>query len=1365
MPKRILPYTYTRYLPDVILEQVLSAHTSENEPLEENLECALMFADISGFTKLTEQLAQKGPEGAEQLTNILNQYFGELIKIVQAFGGDVLKFAGDALIAAWWDNKTQPDLVSATSMAASCSLDIQKQLGDFKIEADNIHLKLKIALGVGGVRLVHVGGVFSRWEYFITGHPLVQVNKIADKVEPGGVVGSPEVWALLSDSCGATEIEPDVFLLESIQKPTGCAKTSPILYQDSKEAVTAYLPGAIKHRLIAGQTAWLGELRRLTILFINLPGLKHDTSLVKAQEVMERLQNALYQFEGSINKLSVDDKGITLIAALGLPPLAHEDDALRGSKAALRINQTLTELGLDSSIGVTTGRVYCGSVGSDVRQEYTIMGDTVNLAARLMQHAGGGVLCDHETYLGSQANVTYEPSENIKVKGKSKSIHVHTPISYSNQAQPKLRESVDIIGREKEVQCLSDYLMKLVVNDQKSLVYVEGEAGIGKSTLLQAFADEVSGHKADMLFGAASSLETYTSYYSWQSILSQIFQITECETPQARQVLIMEMLTKFPEHLKLAPLLNNILPVNFEDNEATLQMSGEVRASNTHKLILDLLLSKVIDSPLVLIIEDAHWMDAASWDLLAHIYQFVDPILVVIFSRPYTDAEPKKLSELKAMPKTELIHLGMLSKENCSHLVANRLGVNSLPAQVSDYIYNQSGGHPYFSEELGYALRDEGLLKIEDKQCSLASNETVLANVHLPNTVEGVITTRVDRLSPQQQLLLKVASVIGREFLYEIIDEVFPVETVQDPLMEDLNKLATLELTPISNAAIDTRSYIFKHAITQDVVYELMLFSQRKDLHQRTALWYEANLKAEIHLHAPRLAYHWAKAENWDKSTHYLEQAGDIALTQNDNQAAVNFFTEAIDANNKREQPEQGIGEAIWFRKLGEAQYNLGNMNQSLIANQKALIGFGYPMPTSSLGMLGNTLAELIKQIIRSKLRFKFKPEKLSDNKILALLESAKAYERVAQIQYLNNEKVPTIQAAFKGFNLAFSAGENSVDLAKGYGNCAACLGMLGLHKIARKYTQKASDIPALEQNSAARAYVEFVKGMYLITVSAWGESNEVLEKSMRIAEDIGDYRRWDESMYTYAIAMFRQGDIKRGLQSARQQYESARKRKAVQPEIWAITWQLNCQLYLSEASPIQAELAKELEQHLAEVSDLSPADQIAGYGLLLLAHHRFGKEEAADKAATQVYDLIYQTDQVCHHVLPAYMALIEHYFARWEQNIDNPKRCKDLSRRTRKLCSTLVQFKMMYPFAGCYFYAAFGHRQSLLNRPRIAKWALNKSFALSQEYKLPVAEAWILSRLSGHPLISSEQKLIYQNKAKALYRDMGAEYFVAMFE
>src|SRR5262249_2743625 len=207
-------------------------------------------------------------------------------------------------------------------------------------------LAVRMGLGAGNIALMHVGGVYGRWEVVITGPPLSQVSQAQAHAQPSEVIVSPQVWALLQSYCIGQHMLDDYVRLEAMElKLDQPVRRSQVLGAEVETALRAYIPGAILARLAAGQSGWLAELRRVTVLFINLPDLTSRTSLDQAQAVMQALQTALYHYEGSLNRIGVDEKGPMLLAAFGLPPLAHEDDAVRGVQAAVAMHTALRDLG------------------------------------------------------------------------------------------------------------------------------------------------------------------------------------------------------------------------------------------------------------------------------------------------------------------------------------------------------------------------------------------------------------------------------------------------------------------------------------------------------------------------------------------------------------------------------------------------------------------------------------------------------------------------------------------------------------------------------------------------------------------------------------------------------------------------------------------------------------------------------------------------------------------------------------------------------------------------------------------------------------------------------------------------------------
>jgi hypothetical protein len=234
----------------------------------------------------------------------------------------------------------------------------------------------------------------------LVGEPLIEISAANHQAKAGDIIASPSAWELIKDACSAEpfrfEMEPGrgagvAARLQKFKLSSQIARDlneKALNFDDAAQvAFRPYIPGAIIHRISAGQSDWLAELRKVTILFINLPQLSHNTSLETAHEIMRLIQQLVYRHEGSINKISQDDKGVMIDAAFGLPPLAHTDDPVRGIQAAMMIRNELQARGLRGSIGLTTGRVFCGLIGTNRRREYTFLGNSVNLAGRLMSLA------------------------------------------------------------------------------------------------------------------------------------------------------------------------------------------------------------------------------------------------------------------------------------------------------------------------------------------------------------------------------------------------------------------------------------------------------------------------------------------------------------------------------------------------------------------------------------------------------------------------------------------------------------------------------------------------------------------------------------------------------------------------------------------------------------------------------------------------------------------------------------------------------------------------------------------------------------------------------------------------------------------
>lgn len=912
--------TLSSYVPSLVIYQAIKDPNYFTKPTKQEIECVVLFADISGFTALTERLATRGPAGAEELTHLLNNYLGQLIDLISLYGGDIVKFAGDSLLAIWPKELLEAELEGLTRQVAQCCLTIQERLHNYPVASD-VNLSIKLAIGAGQVLIQTLGGVFGRWEFLVAGHPFTQVGISNKYAKPGQILISPEAWSLIKEKCEVLKEQHDdeeSFQLIKILKPRQLSPTTKVKATASTTlAIRAFIPGAIRSRIDAGQTDWLAELRKITVLFINLPDFNHQTPLEQAQEAMCALQTSLYRYEGSINKISVDDKGASLVAVLGLPPLSHEDDAARGVRAALAMQEELRKLNLRSSIGVATGLTFCGSVGSTIRREYTVMGDTVNLAARLMQAASEDILCDDVTAKAAFDRLNFTALAPLKVKGKQEPIAIHRPsLLKTKRIKTTINKTkIDIIGRINERVLIKEKLELLRQNHQGSRLIIEGEAGIGKSRLAEEIILQAQQMEITVLSGTGDSIESATPYFAWRNVLTELFQLDSLEHSDnsTKETHILRQLPSDPKLLQNAPLLDVFLSWDWPDNEHTSQLIGKMRADTVHEVLVSLLKHTSKETPLMIVMEDAHWLDSGSLALLLLVSQQVENLLLVVATRPINEPIPIDHKQLANVSGTEKIELKHLSTEETILLVCRRLGVKSLPKEVQDLIISKSDGNPFFSEELAYAMRDMGFIQIIDGVCRIAKEVGQVDTWKFPDTIQGIITSRVDRLTPAQQLTIKVASVIGRVFPFRTLKDIYPIDKDKEFISEHFQILESLDLTPLDRPAPDL-AYIFKHIITRDVVYNLMLFSQRRQLHRAVAEWYEKTYANDLAPYYSYLAFHWCKAaqdrepeaELVSKAIDYLQKAGEQAVQRYVNQEAIGFFSEAIELiNSLPETPER----------------------------------------------------------------------------------------------------------------------------------------------------------------------------------------------------------------------------------------------------------------------------------------------------------------------------------------------------------------------------------------------------------------------------------------------------------------------------
>jgi len=927
------------YVPPAVVRAIYRRPIVPTEPTVQRFPAAVLFADVSGFTPLAEGLARFGPQGAEELTRLLNGYFSRMITLVEKEGGEVVKFSGDAMTVVF---PAPSGVEYAARQAMNAAQAMQAAMSDFRTLqtiAGTVELGMKIGVGAGDVLAFSVGGEGGRWEYIIAGDPLRQVAEAEHAASRGEIVLSPEAQTLLGNH--ATPPPP--------RPPLDWERLSPEQQAATEAALRAYIPDIITSRLAAGQADWLAELRRLTVLFVSVvEGLDYNTPdvLEHLQAFTRTTQSIFLRYEGSINKIAVDDKGTILIGLFGAPPYAHEDDTERAVRCALDLQAAAIGQGLQLAIGVTSGQVFAGPVGSETRREYTVMGDTVNLSARLMSVAAAArqqnpadnaIRCDHETYRVAAAHLRFDTLPPVRVKGKADRVQVYRPLRLARRRIRRIEGRGKFVGREEELARLKELLAEVCAPpaapaaeempallqptaERRRLVLIEGEAGIGKSRLVQEMRAFVRAEGILQLGGAGSSIEQNTPYRAWRDVFSLLFDLEELEITDIRQRqerVTTYIRTRAPHLQARTPLLNDILNLELPENELTRHLDPELRHESLISLLLDLLRLQTEQGPLVITLEDAHWLDAASWELVLEVARALAnlPLLFIIALRPLrSEQATAEYTQIRNLPGSVFISLSGLDAADTTSLVAARLGVDALPKEVSELVQTRSGGNPFVAEQLAHALQENNVVTIEitngTAQCVVSGD---LERLALPDTVQGLVLSRLDRLPPEEYLTLKVASVIGRTFAYRLLRAIYPTQ-ITDPLLQSyLDDLARLDLTPRQTAELMPGApqaggdivHFFKHIITQEVAYETLLYSQRRQLHREVAAWYETSYGGPetdgesgaslLAPYFPLLVYHYHRAQEAEQERRYCRLAGKQAAAQFANNDAVRYLSRAIE--------------------------------------------------------------------------------------------------------------------------------------------------------------------------------------------------------------------------------------------------------------------------------------------------------------------------------------------------------------------------------------------------------------------------------------------------------------------------------------
>lgn len=1329
------------YLPNFTLNRLSGSGWNRRHPLRDEGTGAVMLVDISGFTSLTKQWIAGGAAGLEQLTVILNTYFDRMAALIAEHGGQVVNFAGDALLAVWHTEDREGGDASAVPYAVQCAVRLRDVLHHREL-VPNLRLALRLVIGAGSYGIHFTGGVQGRWELILAGEAIAQMSGCSPFAGTGEVLLSPEAAAFVNGRC---TLEPVpglngggfVSQWNSLPSPSGFpvpAKQLP----GSTDLLLPYLPKTVWAAVTAGRGEWSAELRHATVLFIHLPGFHLNAGLDLMHQAVEIIQNTMLLLEGTINKISLDDKGIAVIAAMGLPSMAHEDDPARALQASMTIRTHLENRGVFPSIGISTGVVYCGTIGSAVRREYTMIGDVMNRAARLMQAAEGGILCDGTTARSAAGQVQTESRGELVLKGFPEPVAVYCPVGLI-KAAPDL-PPLSLVGRKTETDAIRRQIEKLLQGTGGALL-ISGEAGMGKSHLVRFARDAALRHGVRVLLGAGDAIEKLTPYYPWKAIFGDCFGFVPGEDPreQADRVSRLEETVRrlLPASLHLLPLLNAVLPLELKENEWTRQMEGRLRAENTQAILAELLRQGIGPEPALIMLDDAHWMDSASWSLLLEAVKGLPGVCFLLAHRPDSGSLPAEYRLLAGQPSTAAIQLGGMPEDDTVQLICDRLGVDRLSEEVRKLIVSKTEGHPLFSEELAYSLRDRGFLEIADGECRLAERSGSLRDALFQPTIQGIIMSRIDRLPPREQLVLKVASVIGRLFTYAYLRGILPYQSLGQEVKAQLSALEQVNLTLLQSMQPDL-TYLFRHIITQEVTYNMLLQSQRVSLHRAAAEWLEQH-EPEQPAHYSILAHHWSQAGVAEKAVAYLEKVGLEALKTGAYPEAVQAFRNVLHTAPDDTSDHQS---AQWHMLMGVAYMGVGDMAQADTYLKKALTLFGkQPAATPRQfrrDLAKQSLIQLLHRLFPSRYRGRMK------HRSKDLIGPARCHFCLSEIAFFTNKPADNIYHSLHGLNLEEESGD-SVQLAQIMGNMCVTAGIMKLYPLARAYQKQARGVAERVGEHLATAWVKMDFSLYHIGIGQWREAREYAAEGMKIYEKIGDRRYWEACSYLYVkVLNYHHADYEAGSRLAAAIYDSGKRSGNAQGQSWGLLAQAENKLAVDDL-PEALRLLQEAEALVP--ANIGQTEEIRAFGLLALTLQRMGKSADAQAYADRALSLVEQSAPTAYYAFDGYAALTEVYLALWEEA--GLEKRRELLPYVRRSMKALKAFASVFPIAKPRLLLHAGTWAWLEGKSKQAAAVWNRSLGWSARLSMPYEETRAYRELSRRSKPGSREREEYERLAR----------------
>ncbi|NQW22903.1 MAG: AAA family ATPase [SAR202 cluster bacterium] len=882
----------------------------------------------------------------------------------------------------------------------------------------------------------------------------------------------------------------------------------PVAADSGRERLEQYIPKELLAKLEGARRAGAasGERRVVTMLFCDVTGSTAAAERLDPEEWAEIMNGAfkhlispIYRYEGTVARLMGD----AILAFFGAP-IAHEDDPQRAVLAGLDIIEGIhayqaevkSKWNLDFGVrvGINTGLVVVGEVGSDLRVEYTAMGDAINLAARMEQTAQPGTVhISGDTHSLIAPLFDFDAPEEVGVKGKTAPVTAYRVLS--KKAEPGRMRGIEglsspLVGRVKEINELRQVLNRLH-DGRGALVCLTGEAGLGKSSLLNelhACWEQIAGSAAPWIECRGVSYDTTRPYGLFSQQMLQVFGVADNDSIETVRAKVAVAPVGFPPEIQSAVVKAMSVLLAFETASDGKQSQGEAAQRELHEACHGWWRAVASHSPTVIVMDDLHWADPASVQLIIDLFPLIEeaPLLILCSFRPERQSaawRAKQAAETGYSHVYTEINLTALTDEDSDELFENLLGISNLPTQLRRTILQKTDGNPFFIEEFIRTLIDSGVITRDETGAHWQADTNVDA-ISIPDNLLALLTARIDRLEEDERRTLQKSSVIGRSFHLGVLEEICePGNT----LARHLNTLQRAELIREATR-VPELEYIFQHDLTREAAYNSILLRERREFHLNVGEAVERLFSDRLEENAHLLAHHFYQAGSNERALKYSILAGDKSARLYANNEAITHYTRAIEmAQEAGSSNEQLIA---LFMARGRAQEVSGQHDEAL-AGYRELEDLGRKAQDAALEM-----AALIPMVtIHSTLSGRPDAARARTLSERSLILAQQLGDHPSEAKILWNSLLIEVLAG-DDFYKALEFGERSL-------------------QIARQYNLK--DQIAFSLQDIARAHV---------AVEQFPAAKVALEGARAHWRSIGNMTMLADNLYNTAGVLYAQGDF-----------------------------------------------------------------------------------------------------------------------------------------------------------------------------------------------------------------------------------------------